>query len=202
MGITIADLKAELAVGADAVGLSETNFDSFLEALINRETERVEDAIDVSLGTETVTETVSRSGSAAGHSLPLSHRPVQSVVDVTVDTDRVGGPTVVAADYVVEATHLELLPSADRVVWPTERRAVEVEYTHGYPEANTPEPIRGAIIGLVRHAVQEIESDGVDSESIDGQSATYELGDDVVRRHLLRAKQFDAPEFYDGSQVI
>jgi hypothetical protein len=203
MTVTAPEVKAELAVSADAVGLSEGGFNSLLDALITRETERVEDEIDIALGTETVTEAVSRPASVNEYDLPLSHRPVQSVASVTIDTDRVGRPDVtVPEDIVVEDTHLALSTRADRRAWPTERRAVAVEYTHGYPESNIPEPIAGAIIGLVRHAVQEIESDGIESESIDGQSVTYELGDDVVRRHLLRAKRFDAPEYYGGSQVI
>jgi len=78
---------------------------------------------------------------------------------------------------------------------------VEVEYTHGYAEAETPDPIRGALTGLVRHALQEVESDGVSSESIDGHSVTYEPDGDVVRRHLARADAFDAPSYYGGANL-
>ena len=196
------DVTDELAFGAEALGLSETGFDSLVQRLIDRETPRVEDAIDVSLGTETVTETVSRPESVDEHDLPLPSRPVQSVASVTVDTDRIGGDSVATADYEVHETHLELLPTAEREAWPTERRAVEVEYTHGYPEPETPEPIRGALIGLVRQALQEVESDGVESESIDGHSVTYELADTIVSRHLYRAKRFNEPDYYGGAQVV
>jgi len=197
-----ADVTDELAFGAEALGLSETDFDSLVQRLIDRETPRVEDAIDVSLGTEAVTGTVSRPESVHEHDLPLPSRPVQSVTSVTIDTDRVGGDPVGAEDYEVHETHLELLPSAEREAWPTERRAVGVEYTHGYPEPETPEPVRGALIGLVRQALQELESDGVESESIDGHSVTYELADTVVSRHLYRAKRFNEPDYYGGAQVV
>ena len=60
----------------------------------------------------------------------------------------------------------------------------------------------GAIIGLVRHAVQEVDAVGFESESIGSQSVTYELADDVVGRHLGRAKRFDEPDFYGGVGVI
>jgi len=196
------DVKDELAFDAETLKLSEADFDALIERLINRETPRVKDAIDVSLGTEAVTETVSRPASVDKFDLPLPNRPVQSVASVTIDTDRVGGVAVATEDYTVHETHLELLPSADRTAWPTERRAVEVKWTHGYRESDTPEPIRGAIVGLVRHALQEVESDGIKSESIDGHSVTYELGDDVVQRHLMRAKRFDAPDYYSGAQVV
>jgi len=200
--IDAADIKDELAFGIEALGLSEDDFDSLLQRLINRETSRVKDEIDVALATTTVAETVSRRQSVDEFDLPLPRRPVQSVTSVTIDTDRVGGPAVSLDDIAIHETHLELLPSANRTVWPTERRAVEVEWTHGYPESDVPEPIRGALIGLVRHALQEVEADGVESESLDGHSVSYELGEAVVARHLARANQFDAPSYYGGSGVV
>lgn len=198
-----ADVTDELAFGAEALGLSEADFDSLIQRLIDRETPRVEDAIDVSLGTETVTKTLSRPTHVDEHDLPLPAKPIQSVESVSIDTERVSGAAVaLPEDVVVEETHLALAVRADRLSWPTKRRSITVEWTHGYPETDTPEPIRGALIGLVRHALQEVEADGISSESIDGHSVTYELGDDVVRRHLARAAQFDAPSYYGGTQVV
>ena len=199
---TAADVTAELSFGSDALGLTSTAFDDLIDALIARESERVADAIDVALGTETATESLARPASVKGHDLPLPKRPVQSVADVTIDIGRVGGDSVAADDYTVHDTHIELLPSADRETWPTERRAVTVEWTHGYPGGAEPDVIDGAIIGLVRHALQEIESDGVESESIGGDSVTYELGDAVVQRHLMRAKRFNEPDYYGGVSVV
>ena len=196
------DVRDEIAFGPEALGLDETAFDGLLEQLIRRETPRVEDAIDVSLGTETATETLSRPASVVEHALPFPKRPVQSVESVSIDTDRVGGPQVSEEDFVFGKASLELLPEAERSAWPTDRRAIEVEWTHGYPEGEVPDPVRGALIGLVRHALQEIESDGINSESIDGHSVNYEIETDVVSRHLARAKRFDEPDFYGGTQVI
>ena len=202
MTVTPADVREELAVSDDALPDAIDDVEGFLEGLIDRETLRVEDEIDVVLGTETTTEQTSRPESVDGVFLPLSNRPIQSVTSVDIDTDRASGPAVTADDFIVEETHLELEPEADRNRWPTDRRSITVEYEHGYPEADVPAPIDGAIIGLVRHAITEIEGDGVNSESIDGQSVDYELGEAVVARHLYRAKQFDEPSFYGGTQVI
>ena len=202
MTVTPADVREELAFSDDALPDAIDDVDAFLQRLIDRETLRVSDEIDVSLGVETVTEQTSRPASVEGVFLPLSNRPVQSVVDVAIDTDRVSGPAVTADDYIAESTHLELEPKADRRSWPTKRRSITVKYEHGYPDDDVPEPIDAAIIGLVRHAITEIEADGVESESVAGQSVDYELGEAVVARHLYRAKQFDEPSFYGGTQVI
>ena len=202
MTVTPADVREELAFSDDALPDAIDDVDAFLQRLIDRETLRVGDEIDVSLGVETVTEQTSRPASVDGVFLPLDNRPVQSVTSVDIDTDRASGPAVTADDYIVEDTHLELAPEADRNRWPTERRSITVEYEHGYPDGDVPGPIEAAIIGLVRHAITEIEGDGVESESIAGQSVDYELGEDVVARHLYRAKQFDEPSFYGGTQVI
>ena len=202
MSVTPADVREELASSDDALPPAIDNVDTFLEDLIDRETQRVVDDIDVSLGVQTTTEQTSRPASVGDVFLPLDNRPVQSVASVEIDTDRASGPAVAADDYIVEDTHLELTPEADRNRWPTERRSITVEYDHGYPEGDVPAPIDGAIIGLVRHAITEIEADGVESESIAGQSVDYELGEAVVARHLYRAKQFDEPSFYGGTQII
>ena len=202
MTVTPADVREELAVSDDALPDAIDDVDGFLQGLIDRETLRVSDEIDVSLGVETVTEQTSRPASVDGVFLPLSNRPVQSVADVTIDTERASGPAVTADDYIVEETHLELEPEADRNRWPTDRRSITVEYEHGYREGDVPGPIEAAIIGLVRHAITEIEADGVESESIADQSVDYELAEAVVARHLHRAKRFDEPSFYGGTQVI
>lgn len=200
--VTPADVKRELSFGSDAVGLTEAEFDTLLGDLIARETERVADEIDVALGEETVTEDLERPETVDEYDLPLPDRPVNGVASVTIDTDRVGGDPVAADDYYVEDTHLELKPTADRDAWPTERRSVSVEWTHGYADGSEPTPVTAAIIGLVRQALQEIDADGIESESIDGQSVSYELADSVVARHLGRAHRFDEPDYYGGSQVI
>jgi len=201
--LTPSDVRDELAFGPEALGMADAEFDAMLEQLIERETERVTDEIDVALGTETASTSLARPTHVDEYDLPLPDRPIQSVESVSIDTERVSGDDVdLETDVIVEETHLELTPEADRRRWPTKRRSITVEWTHGYPEGEIPGPIRGAIVGLVRHALQEIESDGIENESIGDNSVSYELGDDVVTRHLARAKQFDAPSYYGGAQVI
>ncbi len=204
MTVTVDAVKTEMDLSAQAVGLATTEFDSLLDRLIRRETSRVEDAVDVSLGLTLETADLSRPESVEDPYLPLPERPVISVENVTVDTERVAGEPVGPGDYAVESTHLELLPGPEvgRTRWPTKRRSVTVTWTHGYMDTDTPEVIEAAIIGLVRHAVQEINSDGVESESVDGQSVSYELAETVVSRHLDRANQFDAPGFYGGANIV
>lgn len=202
MNPTVRDVQDELSVSPDALGLSDSAFDALVDRLIQRERERVADAIEVDLGTTTTTETLSRPAHVDGPYLPLPERPVQSVESVALDTDRVGRPSVDTAEYAVEDSHLELLPFADRGEWPTVRRSVTVTWTHGYPESDTPTPVVGAIIGLVRQTILEIESDGISNESIDGQSADYRPPDEVVAQHIDRANQFDEPTFYGGSNIV
>lgn len=200
--VTTADVKRELSFGSDAVGLSESDFDSLISDLIARETERVADEIDVALGEETTTAELARPETVDEYDLPLPKRPVKSVASVDIDTDRVGGDPVSSDDYYVEDTHLELKPDADRTQWPTARRSITVEWTHGYATDSEPEAVAAAIVGLVRHALQEIDADGIESESIGSQSVTYELADTVIARHLSRAHRFDEPDYYGGAQVI
>jgi hypothetical protein len=209
--VSAEQVKDELSFGATALDMSQEQFNTLLEGkdsdetddgLIGREQERLVDEIDVALGVETLTETLSRPNSVEKYDLPLPNRPVQSVTSVSIATDRVGGSDITADDYIVHETHLELLPDAARNSWPTERRAITVEYDHGYPTSEIPEPIRAALIGLVRAVLQEIEADGIESESIAGDSVSYELRDDVVARHLGRARRFDKPDYYGGAQVV
>jgi len=195
-------VRSEVAVGPAALGLSEGEFDALLDRLIQRERERVADAVEVSLGTVTTTETLSRPEHVAPAFLPLPDRPVQSVSSVTLDSTRVGGPDVTADQYLATDTHIELRPGADRQRWPVARRSIEVTWTHGYTESEIPQPVVGAIIGLVRQALIEIDGEGITSESIDGQSVDYEVPGDVVSRHLRRADSFDEPSFYGGSNLV
>lgn len=196
-------VRGELSVAPPAVGLTESEFDALLDRLITRETTRVEDAISVTLGDEQTTAETSRPRHLAGHLLPLDNRPVRSVNSVSVSTGRVGGPTVSADEIDIrDGAALELLPSARRERWPTERRSISVTYSHGYPSGQEPEPIAGAIIGLVRQAVQEIDADGIESESVSGHSVDYEMPGAVLARHLNRAKRFDEPEIYGGVNTV
>ena len=202
MPVDVPDVRDELAFDEDALGLDSTAFDDLIEGLIARETERVEDALHVSLGTETVEKDLERPTDVERYVLPLPHTPIQDLVSVSIDTDRATKPDVELSDVIVEETHLELDPDADRSSWPTTRRTITVEWEHGYPDADVPEPVRGAIIGLVRHALQAMEADGIESESIDGHSVSYEPGEAVIRRHLQQARSFEAPTYRGSAWVV
>lgn len=203
MPVDVSHVRDELSFDERSLGLSDSEFNELIGRLIKREVERVEDVVNVSLESKTVTETLERPSGVQTFDLPLPKRPVTDVSSVDVDTDRVGGPGVGVEDVIVHETHLELKPDTDRSRWPTERRSVTVEWTHGYGESvDVPGPIQAAIIGLVRSGLQEIEADGIESESISNQSVTYELRDDVIRRHLQRAQRFDEPTYYGGAMVV
>lgn len=197
MVVSIDAVRDELPVDEGAFAhLSASGFDSLLDRLIERETQRVESVVDTQFGVASTTEETSRPAGVDEAFLPLSTRPVQAVTSITVDGDAVS-----LSDVYAESTHLELRADADRSGWPTRRRAVTVTYDAGIPEADVPAPIEGAVIGLVRQAVVDIEAAGVTQESITGDNVSYELPDQVVARHLARASAYEPPSFYGGVQV-
>lgn len=194
------DIKPELPLSAEALGLGSDEFDQLVERAIDAAVDNVEDWIDASLETKTSSESLSRSKAAAEYDLPLPDRPVQSVEEVTVHTDRVGGKDVSSEDYVVHETHLELLPTADRRSWPTARRSITVEWTHGYED--TPPMVRKAIVRLVRAHLRAIDEDGIESDSLLGDSISYEPEEAVVARARADAMESDEPQYYGGSEVV
>jgi len=198
--VTTVEVKDELAFGSDAVGLDDATFDSLISSLIARETERVEDAIDVSLDTQTVTESLARPEHVNEHDLPLPARPVQSVASVSVDTDRVGGEAVSSDDYRVDDAYIELLPTADRDGWPSARRSITVEWTHGYAEV--PPMVRKAVTRLVRARLRAIDEDGIESDSLLGDSISYEPEESVIARARGDALEADEPEYYGGAGIV
>lgn len=202
MTVSVNDVRDELAMTSAALGLTASEFDELLQRLITRETERLETTLGVSFTEATASILTSRPSHVTGRHLPLPSTPVQSVSSITIDTDRAYGSDVAATDVIVEDTHLELRADAPRDVWPTTTRSIDVTWTHGYPEGDVPAAVDGAVIGLVRQAIQEIEADGVTSESIAGDSTTYELPETVVNRHIARAADYVAPTYGGGIQVI
>jgi hypothetical protein len=195
-----AQIEPELPLDADALGLSSDEFDTLLGTALDAAEDNVADMIDVALETETTTEALSRSHAAEPHDLPLPDRPIQSVASVDIDTDRVGGEPVSADDYEVHETHLELLPTADRETWPTERRAITVEWTHGYAEV--PPMVRKAVTRLVRARLRAIDEDGIESDSLLGDSISYEPEESVIARARGDALEADEPEYYGGAGIV
>lgn len=199
--VTLRKVKKEINYTKEAFGLDETEYNKFLQDLIRRESRRVSDEIDITFGVEKETVQLSRPRTVTDYKLPLPERPIRSLKDISVDLDRAErNVDINKSDVIVKETHLELDPY--KGAFPTERRTITVEYEYGYGSNNLPKVVQGAIIGLVRQSIREIEADGVESESIEGQDIEYELADRVVERHLERARQFDEPNFYGGTQVI
>lgn len=193
-------ITPELPLDADALGLDSGEFETLVETAIEAAEDNVADMIDVALETETTTTTLARSHAADSHDLPLPDRPIQSVASVEIDTDRVGGESVAASDYEVHDTHLELLPTADRETWPTERRSITVEWTHGYD--TVPPMVRKAVTRLVRARLRAIDEDGIESDSLLGDSISYEPEESVIARARGDALEADEPEYYGGAGVV
>jgi hypothetical protein len=101
-------------------------------------------------------------------------------------------------DYVVEDTHLELVaePASGIDAWPTERRSVTVEWTYGYE--SPPEPVREAIIRLTRNALDQIETDGINTES----SWQYRPPAKLKRECAQMVNTYDAPSYYGGAASV
>lgn len=195
-----AQITPELPLDADALGLSSGEFDQLIQTALDAAEDNVADMIDVALETETTTQTLSRSHAAEPHDLPLPDRPIQSVASVGIDTDRVGGETVSSDDYGVHDTHLELLPTAERETWPAERRSITVEWTHGY--ATVPPMVRKAVTRLVRARLRAIDEDGIESDTLLGDSISYEPEESVVARARGDALEADEPEYYGGAGIV
>lgn len=203
MTVTPAEVQDELAVSSNALGLTDTEFNTLLGRLITRETERIETTLGVSLSETEVTVTTERPRHVSDRHLPLANTPIRAVSSISIDTSRAYGDDITAADVIVEDTHLGLYADAPRDSWPTATGSVTVTYTHGYPEADLPAVVDGAVIGLVRQAIQEIEADGIDSESVTGDSVSYQVPETVVNRHLARVEDRLAPAYGTGGiQVI
>lgn len=200
MPLEPANVTSELPFEAGAFGMTDEQFQSELEEYISTAAERVETWLGVSLTTETVTQRLSRPSHVDGHDLPLPEVPVQDVISVSIDTDRVYGRDVGEDDYWVEETHLELRPGADRTSWPTDRRSVTVEWEHGYAEV--PDSAKKAIIRLVRARLRAITADGVSSDTIMGDSISYEPEEAVVLRARQDVAGFEAPSYYGGAESV
>lgn len=202
MTVTVDELRDELAVTPDALGLTEADYTALLDRLITRETERLEAALGVSFTQVTTSTSTARPAHIDDRVLPLPATPVRDVTAIEIDTDRAYGENVAPSDVDVAETHLRLRRDAPRDAWPTAARSVSVTWAHGYAETETPPVVDGAVIGLVRQAVQEIEADGIDQEAIAGDNMSYQLPEKVVKRHVSRAREYAAPTYSSGIQVI
>lgn len=194
------EVTSELPFDAGAFGMTDDQFQTELESYITTAADRVENWLGVSLESETVTEELSRPSHVDKSDLPLPEVPIQDVVSVSIDADRVTGGDISPDDYWVVDTHLELKPSASRRSWPTQRRSVTVEWTHGLEEV--PEGAKKAIIRLVRARLRAITADGISSDTIMGDSISYEPEENVIRRARADVAGYEAPSYYGGAASV
>lgn len=197
--VTIDELRREVPYDAASVGLSDSEYTAVLETARDAAVERVTEWVGGALSTTTTTETLARPSHVPPTHLPVSNAPLRDVSTVSIDTWRVDGVDVEPAETVVEPTHIELTPDADRDAWPTKRRSIEVTYTHGLE--SVPEPVRAAIIRLVRRRVHNQYADGVSSESIDG-STSYQPDQQFLADIRRDVRQFEVETYFEGAMVI
>lgn len=200
MALEPEQVTSELPFDGKAFDMSEEEFQKELQTYIDTATEKVETWLGVSLSRETTTRDLSRPSHVDGNDLPLPEVPAQDVVSVSIDTDRVVGRGVDEDDYWVEETHLELKPGADRWSWPTDRRSITVEWEYGYNEV--PESAKQAIIRLVRARFRAITADGISSDTIMGDSISYEPEETVILRARQDVAGFEAPSYYGGAESV
>ena len=203
--VTQSELERELPFDAadfriddettDADG--NTEWDNLLTDILERESDRVDGWINQP-GNETAfsqtTATAELSGSD-GKDLPLPKRPVQSVQSLEVD-----GQVVDSSDYWVEETHLRLKPDADTRYFPSDHRSVNVEWTYGYD--SVPSGVKAGVIRLARNALEQIETDGLESESVGDESYSYRPPADLREEVRSEVVEYRPDSYYGGSQVV
>lgn len=197
--VTAEELRGELPFTAgDYPVQDEGQFNSALRRALDAASRRVEEWSGAVYATETTTRELTRSPTVAERDLPLPERPVQSVASVEVETE--DGTTALAQDddYRVRDTHLRSVaePTTDIDEWPTERPTT-VEWTYGFDGA--PQPVREAIIRLARNALDQIETDGYESDA-DGWS--YRPPRAVKEGCAGTVQNYSPPSYYSGAQVI
>lgn len=194
--VTATELQAELPFNsADYPLQDEAQFSNAMTRALESASEIVETWNETVYQTTTATEQVARSPHISEHDLPLPKLPIQSVMSVDV-----GGTTLSESDdYRVLDTHLELVdePAADIDKWPTSTQSVTVEWSYGYDGA--PDPVREAIIRLARNSLDQIETDGYESD-VDGWS--YRPPAAIKSECAAMIDDYDAPSYFGGIQAI
>ncbi|EMA38468.1 hypothetical protein [Halococcus hamelinensis] len=194
--LEVSDVQEELPFNANDFPLqSSDQYDNALERALDAASGMVEDWTDTVFATTTRTSTLSRPVGVAERELPMPHRPVQSVTSVTV-----GGLVLDSEDYRAGETYLYLLPSAPISEWPTDNLAIDVTYTHG--RDGVPSEVKRAIIRLVRNALDQIETDGMESDRTASESYTYRPPEDIKAECVAMVSGYSAPSYYGGAQVI
>ena len=84
--------------------------------------------------------------------------------------------------------------------WPTDRLAVDVTYTYGHE--SVPASVERAIIRMVRNALDQIETDGMESDRTASESYTYRPPEAIKRECVPMVADYRAPSYYGGAQKV
>jgi hypothetical protein len=199
--LTAEELQRELPFDkADInIDLTDSDYKTLLNDVLRSESARIERWAETQFSLVTETEPLSRPKSAHERELPLPARPIASVDSVTVEGDALTEGT----DYAVEETHVVLLKDNDvsLVKWPTDYRAIEVTWSHGYD--GIPEDAKSALIRLCRARLKQTHSDGKKSESTgDGASVSYEPEAELKANLFATVHDHAPPSYYGGASVV
>lgn len=189
--LTVGELERELPFDERSFGLDGATWANLLTDVRARVEDQVEQWTDAPFEARTASETLHGSR-ADGDALPLPRRPVISVQSVVAD----GESLDLTTDVEVTETHIELRDAAPIDRWPRGRYNVAVEWTYGFQEV--PGPVEDAIIRLVRNALDNIETDGLQSESEDQISYTYRTPASVKAEARAQVQQYAAPSYGSG----
>lgn len=197
--VTLSELQSELPFDARDFPMQDAGaFDGACRRSLESASDLVEEWTGAVFETQTATKSLSRRSTLPEYILPLPEAPVQSVESVTVSTRDTEMLLAETDDYVVEETYLELDtdPASDLDEWPASRRSIAVEWTYGYESC--PAPVQEAIIRLARNRLDQIETDGVNTES----SWQYRPPAKIKHECIEMISPYDAPSYSGGATVI
>lgn len=178
-------------------------FDAALERALGAASDSVESWAGTVFVPTTTTTTLARPAYAAVEELPLPGTPIHSVTSVSVLDDPDTGDRItltVGEDVTARDAHLRLLSAAPIDEWPTEYAdGVIVEYEYGYDRV--PGAVEEAIVRLARNRLDQIETDGYESDA-DGWS--YRPPEEVKEACRSQVEQYEAPDYTKtaGAMVI
>ena len=189
-------VERELLFGREQFGLDAEAWDALLEDMIARAESAIERWAETVFETTDVEVTLNGDDRrAGGRDLPLPDRPARELLSVTVDdSEKSFEPD---EDVYLAETHLELTDK--RRKWPKGRRNITVEYTYG---TDPPAELDNWVIRLVRNALDRIQSDGVKNESEGSVSYTWRMPAEVKGSVRRAVRQYKAPSYNGGAQVI
>ena len=204
--VTLEQVKRELPFDADDFELLDANaFDVLLkgdantEGLLERESRRLEEWADTKWTTETVTESLSRPEHVDSDELPLPYLPIDSVDSVETEDE---GTLTETDDYHVLETHLKIESDSETIQsWPTAFQEIDVTWDYGFD--SVPPAVTGALVRLVRNAIDQIEMDGLAQEQLVGGGMWNYRTPNEIRAEVIREiRPHAAPSYYGGAVMV